>query len=918
MPLVTFYFELHQPFRLNPDTSQFLWKEKDNSIFNKVAQKCYIPATQMFTDAIKRCPTFKVCFSMSGTFLEQAEKYNPQVIDELKRLYDAGQESGNNQVEFLEETYYHSLTALFEDPEKIEFKEQVMMHRQIMKRLFDCKPTSFRNTELMYNNEVANTVADMGYRSILCEQRNDMLMGTEGSISPHAVFRCKGRNGRSRNLIVIPRHRDLSDDVAFRFRGNTLSADDYAYYLSRIDGEVVMLGYDYEHIGEHIWEDTGIFGFWSALPVALEKYDNVVPTNPTEIANHFKNAECPMADIHPLSTSSWADVERNTNGWLGSTTQHMLFNEMQELEEDVKKTNVHHLRRWRYLTTSDHLYYLHEGVGPDRGVHDYFSPYGSLATATCLLTRNIDNLSYSVKRFNVTVKKQVTPIILISPETARLPQTGMGHFAKFISGKSGGMGDVVSAICKGLVDRDIPVHLITLNLQKRFMEEAGMTPGEWIEQRHKLPQEYIHLVTSSIFGNYYHAYEGKPVMTAAEFQRQVINIYLKEIRSKYDGRSIIHTHDWMAGAVVAAYTKTRKIPLLHTVHNTHTANIPVEAMHGLDMHDYWDNLYLKWDNGRDCIDAQATAIKNATMISYVGKTFLREIVKDYFLDRPIIPWSVREETKAKHFTNQSAVIMNGISPTVYPEMQPENADLDKPGLAKAFGPNSEILEAKKLNLVKFQHQMGLNKDPDAILLYWPSRLDQNQKGIELLEAIAGEFVYQNQDVQIAIVGNPVGDDMCHKDIIGRIACASGGRIAYHHFTENLSTLGYAAASDVFGASLYEPFGQIDVIGNLYGATTTNRNTGGFTDKIETLSLAAWGAPQDYGNGVLFDSYDPGGLWWGLSRAVKNHRYFRMNPSQWQIQARRIMNEAREKWSLDKMIAGYISLYEKLNEGKPLA
>jgi len=131
-------------------------------------------------------------------------------------------------------------------------------------------------------------------------------------------------------------------------------------------------------------------------------------------------------------------------------------------------------------------------------------------------------------------------------------------------------------------------------------------------------------------------------------------------------------------------------------------------------------------------------------------------------------------------------------------------------------------------------------------------------------------------------------------------------------------LGYAAASDVFGASLYEPFGQIDVLGNLYGATATNRQTGGYADKIVPLSLRVWGGPQDSGNGVLFKTYDSGGLWWGLHQTVENHRYFRNNPHEWERQAKRIMLEARKKWSLENMIAGYITAYEKLNAGNPLA
>jgi glycogen synthase len=153
--------------------------------------------------------------------------------------------------------------------------------------------------------------------------------------------------------------------------------------------------------------------------------------------------------------------------------------------------------------------------------------------------------------------------------------------------------------------------------------------------------------------------------------------------------------------------------------------------------------------------------------------------------------------------------------------------------------------------------------------------------------------------------------------MGRIACASGGRICYHRFSQDLSTLGYAAASDVFGASLYEPFGQIDVVGNIYGATATNRDTGGYSDKIVPLSLRAWGAPMDQGNGVLFRDYNAAGLWWGLSTAVQNHRYFREHPREWEKQMRRIMKEARSTWSMDNMVAKYITAYEDLNGGKPL-
>jgi glycogen synthase len=109
-----------------------------------------------------------------------------------------------------------------------------------------------------------------------------------------------------------------------------------------------------------------------------------------------------------------------------------------------------------------------------------------------------------------------------------------------------------------------------------------------------------------------------------------------------------------------------------------------------------------------------------------------------------------------------------------------------------------------------------------------------------------------------------------------------------------------------------------VVGNIYGATATNRDTGGYADKITPLSLKAWRAPVDRGNGVLFKNYDAEGLWWALGVAVENHRYFRQNPDQWHRQMQRIIHQARETWSLENMVAGYMIAYEQLNGGRPLA
>lgn len=900
MPLVTFYFQLHQPFRLHPDRGKFLWEEMNRSVFEKVAEKCYLPATRMFTELIVRHPTFKVTLSMSGTFLEQAETYAPAVIRALQDLLDAGKETG--QVEYLDETYYHSLASLFADPEKREFRDQVSLHREKMRSIFGIAPSSFRNTELMYNNPIADVVADMKYAAILCEKRDDMYLSDDRPISPNAVFRALGSS-----LIVIPRNRDLSDDIAFRYPNNPITPEDYAEFLAKIDGEAVLLGYDYEHIGEHIWADKGIFDFWQGLPAALERHSTIVVATPTEIAGKFRDADCPVVDIHGMATSSWADAGRDTFGWLGNPTQYDLFQDIEHLEGEARHVGGELLTKWRHLTTSDHVYFLHENIGQDHAVHAYFNPYGgSIAQPAYILTRKIDYLHSSIQRFEILMRADRTAVLIVTPETGKLPEE-MGALARYISGKSGGQGEVVSAICEGLLDRGIDVHLVTLNLKKRFQRESMIDETAWREIRYRINPDRIHLISSAVFAENMSAYGGNPLLTAAEFQREIINNTIKTIRAEHEGKLLIHSHDWMAGGAITAYAKATDLPVLHTVHNVFTANLPLDMLGGVHLPTIGSNLFYAQDSGRICIDCQATAIKNATMINFVGERFLREVVEDYFMDRPIIPPSVRQEVKAKYYHGSARAIINAPGSGMYPERCEH--------LACSYGPDDDIIRAKRENLLVFQKRMGLQENPDAILLYWPSRLDPLQKGVELLEAIAQRFIDVHSDVQMAVIGDGVGNDRTHVDILGRIAYASGGRIAYHPYTEGLSMLGFGAAADVFGASLYEPCGQIDQVGNLFGATATNRDTGGYHDKIQELRIKADGAPQDVGNGFLFRDYDAGGLWYALEKSLAFHRH---QPEVRTPQLVRIMREARMRYDLNSMIAEYIRIYERLNGGRPLS
>ena len=511
-----------------------------------------------------------------------------------------------------------------------------------------------------------------------------------------------------------------------------------------------------------------------------------------------------------------------------------------------------------------------------------------------------------VSAFSTIKKTEKTAVLLVTPETGRLPDE-MGTLAQYISCKAGGLGEVVSALCEGLRARKIECHLATLNLKKRFQKESNVDEDKWQEIRHKIDPDKVHLVNSSIFANLPSAYSGNPILNAAEFQKGIVSNIIKNVRAKNGGRLILHSHDWMAGGAITAYARLRGCPILHTVHNVHTGHIPLEMLFGVDIDSISGNIFFSEEHGKKCIDSQATAIKNATMVNFVGETFLKEVINDYFLDRPIISPIIRQEVKEKYFHNATMAITNAPSLSLYPERCEH--------LVRKYGTNDDVISAKQENLVEFQKRTGLIVNPEAILLYWPSRLDPAQKGIEILEDIALKFVIEHGDVQMAIVGDGVGRDRDHEEILGRIACASGGKITYQHFNEELSMLGYAAASDVFGASLYEPCGQIDQIGNIFGATATNRDTGGYHDKIKEMSLTIDGAARDEGNGFLFRDYDSGGLWYGLAKSVKFHR----KPLETrERQIRRIMNETRQKYDLDTMVDEYIRIYQKLNGGIPLA
>ncbi len=391
-PSVCFYFQVHQPYRLKDlritqigsiANHDYFDHERNRQIFRKVAEKCYLPANKRMLAMLKAHPEFCVSYSISGVFLDQCREYGEDVLDSFKALADTG------RVEFLAETYYHSLSSL---SSLQEFCEQVVMHADAIEMLFGQRPTVFRNTELIFSNEIATVARLLGFKGILAEGADHILNGRSPNVPyippsfrlPRAMEKIIAANrvhpSASRSIRVLLKNYRLSDDVAFRFSnkgwaGYPLTAPTYADWLKDSGGHSVNLFMDYETFGEHQWEDTGIFDFLTALPHELKKRGMKTFT-PSHVIKYWGTRPCDTFDAH--AHVSWADIERDLSAWRGNHLQEAMFSGVYALEDQIKNSGDRTLiETWRKLQTSDHFYYLCTKYWSDGDVHKYFSPYDS-------------------------------------------------------------------------------------------------------------------------------------------------------------------------------------------------------------------------------------------------------------------------------------------------------------------------------------------------------------------------------------------------------------------------------------------------------------------------------------------------------------------------------------------------------------
>lgn len=386
MSQIVFYFQVHQPYRLErhergtiPSLTDYFDDRENERILRRVAERCYVPFNSLLLRKIEETAgAFRCAFSISGTALDQLEAWAPEALETFQDLASTG------AVEFLCETSHHSLAALASSE---EFRSQAITHATRIERLFGTYPTTFRNTELILSNDIAREIEDLGFDTILGEGAERLL----GWRSPHFVYRPRG----CERVALLLRDFQFSDDIAFRFSNRDwphypLMADTFASWLHRIPASDPYVGLfmDYETFGEHQGaEETGILDFMDHLPGYLLADEATRTNTPAGVVAGADR----VLDLDLREPISWADAERDVSAWLGNPMQQAAHAALYETLESVRD-EPELLDTWRRLSTSDHVYYMCTKRRSDGDVHEYFSPYYSPQDAFVLFMRALDNL----------------------------------------------------------------------------------------------------------------------------------------------------------------------------------------------------------------------------------------------------------------------------------------------------------------------------------------------------------------------------------------------------------------------------------------------------------------------------------------------------------------------------------------------
>ena len=495
----------------------------------------------------------------------------------------------------------------------------------------------------------------------------------------------------------------------------------------------------------------------------------------------------------------------------------------------------------------------------------------------------------------------ISRILVVTPEITYLP-TGMGNLAQRLNAKAGGLADVSASLVAALDEiEDVEVHVALPHYRKMFsstdnIDVVNLVSSELRAYQAKLPNDRIHLAEDRIFyyrDEVYSNYAGDVPRVASAFQREVINNIIPRVRPQ-----LIHCNDWMTGLIPGA-ARRLGIPCLFTLHNIHTEKTTLAAVEdaGIDAAAFWSELFYErppqsYEESRDNnrIDLLASGIFAAHFINTVSPSFLDEIVDG---QHDFIPHQVRSEIAAK----RNAQCAEGILNAPDASFDPATDNL----LRTNYGVDDHV-KGKAANKAELQEALGLEPNPQAPILFWPSRLDPVQKGPHLLTDILFQLIsdYDHLGLQIAVVANG-GFQQYFRDVVGHHGIHS--RVSIYDFSEPMSRLGYAGSDFMVMPSSFEPCGLPQMVSPIYGTLPIVHNTGGLKDTVVPLDVE-----QSIGNGFRFDVFDSGGLRWSIDRALE---FWQLPGDVRAAQIRRIMTESKAQFNHAETAQQYFKIYEKM-------
>lgn len=487
-------------------------------------------------------------------------------------------------------------------------------------------------------------------------------------------------------------------------------------------------------------------------------------------------------------------------------------------------------------------------------------------------------------------------ILIVTPEITYLP-LGMGNMANNLRAKAGGLADVSASLVTALFDLGADVHVALPHYRRMFhIDVSSFINHELRKYKEFLPNSRIHLAQDRAFyyrDEIYSNYHIESHKVALAFQREVINNIIPQVKP-----DLIHCNDWMTGLIPAA-ARRLDLPSLFTVHNIHTQELTLANIEesGIDAAEFWPYLYYSripnnYEETRSSnpIDFLASGIFGAHFVNTVSETFLNEICNG---QHHFVPQNVKNELISKKNAGCAFGIINAPDPSFNPQV-------DK--LIPARYSPEDHEEGKRANKKHLQSLLGLKKDPNAPIFFWPSRLDPIQKGPELLAHILYRTIskYWKKNIQVVFIANGP-----YKETFHNIVCFHNmhKNVAVCEFDEELSHTAYAASDFTLMPSRFEPCGLPQMIGAIYGSLPIVHDTGGLHDTVTHIDIE-----KNTGNGFVFNVYDPNGLAWAINQAML---FYEQNNETKQPIIKRIMKQSVDNFNHSVTAKQYFDTYEKM-------